>query len=125
MDFIGFTINGQSYAVRIDEAIATIKTPIIASVPGSPASVAGMFSYHGEFVPVIDLSQLYAFERDEHPELVILVQGKETYGILADTVDEIIRGEVPENYLCLDIRDIEMTVKQPPRESTDMGVELF
>ena len=125
MDFIGFTINGQSYAVRIDEAIATIRTPTMASVPGSPSSVMGMFSYHGEFVPVIDLSKLYTEEIDEHPEYVIIVQGHTKYGILADTIEDIIRNDVPDDFVCLSIHDIEATVKQPPRQAGDCAVELF
>ncbi len=124
MDFIGFTINEQSYAVRIDEAVATIPTPIITHVPGTNPALVGMFSFHGELVPVVDLSRLYTGDDDQHPKYVIVVRGDVTYGILADRIDNVLRNEVPEDFLCLSIHDIENTVKQPPMEAS-AHVELF
>ena len=124
MDFIGFTINDQSYAVRIDEAVATIPTPQITHVPGSTPAVVGMFSFHGELVPVIDLSRLYNGQDDEQPKYVIVVRGDVTYGILADRIDNVLRSEIPDNFMCLSIHDIENTVKQPPMEAS-AHVELF
>jgi chemotaxis signal transduction protein len=124
MDFLGFTINGHYYAVRIDEAVATIRTPIITTVPGTTASVIGMFSHLGALIPVVDLSIMYGEEHTGESPFVIIVRGDADYGILADTIEKIIRNDVPDDFMCLSIHDIEHMAMQPPRDLSS-AIELF
>lgn len=49
---------GTRYGVSASRIVEVIPAPVLRSVPGSPSFVAGVFSYHGRVVPVLDLSAL-------------------------------------------------------------------
>lgn len=126
MDFIGFTIKDRSYAVRIDESVAIVKHPVITSVPGTFPAIVGMMSYHGILVPVVDLSILYnRTTENENHQYVLIVRGDTIYGILVDTIDSVVRNEIPGNFICLSTHDIENTAKQKPGEDFGNNIELF
>lgn len=46
-------------------------------------------------------------------------------GILADTIDSVVRNEIPGNFMCLSTHDIEYTAKQKPGEDSGNNIELF
>ena len=126
MDFISFTAHQQQYAVRIDETISTLVLPQITAVPGTIEAVRGMFSYLGELIPVIDLSVMYFHEFESSPEFVIIVQGDRKYGIMATSINDIIRKDVPLDVLFLSVHDIENTVMHPSSmQSNEAHIELF
>ncbi len=53
-----FTLGDQRYG--LDAAVVELIVPALPlrAVPGTPAAVAGVFSFHGAVTPVIDLAQL-------------------------------------------------------------------
>ena len=51
-------IAGERYGVPARRVLEVIPAPVLRRLPGAPALTRGIFSYHGEIVPVIDLSSL-------------------------------------------------------------------
>ena len=51
---------GTRYGVSASQVVEVIPVPVLRPLPGTSAFIAGMFSYHGTVVPVIDLSVLLA-----------------------------------------------------------------
>ena len=49
---------GTRYGLPASRIVEVIPVPVLRSLPGLPALVTGVFSYHGRVVPVIDLSML-------------------------------------------------------------------
>ena len=125
MDFICFEAHNEKYAVRIDEAIAIIPIPEITGVPGTIPAIKGMFSYLGELIPVVDLSQLYDGVDEFEPLFVIMVKGDRKYAILSQGIKDIIRGEVPMDIKFLSIHDIENAVMSGAVASNEGHIELF
>lgn len=123
MDFLRFKTNhGMEYAINIADIIAIIKPGPITTVPGSPKGVIGMISYQGELIAVIDTAELY--EGVHKPSnLLMIVQSKQNYGILIDSVSDIIRGDIPEDVRFIDPYDYERSVLGFDKEA--VRIELF
>ena len=49
---------GARYGVAASHIVEVIPVPVLRPLPGTAAAVAGVFSYHGSIVPVIDLTVL-------------------------------------------------------------------
>ena len=49
---------GMRYGVPASRIVELLPAPELRPLPGTPAFVRGVFSYHGSIVPVIDLSAL-------------------------------------------------------------------
>lgn len=124
MDFLVFKTNhGMDYAINICDVI-TVKHPgPITHVPGTPKGVVGMVSYQGELIAVVDTAELYY---DEHrvAELMLIVSNNaEKYGILIDSISEIMRGEIPDNVRFIDPLDYKNSVLGFVKDAT--RIELF
>jgi chemotaxis-related protein WspB len=46
------------YGIAASRIAELIPVPVLRQLPGTPLFVSGVFSYHGQVVPVIDLSML-------------------------------------------------------------------
>lgn len=101
-----FHVGAESYALETHSIIEIIHRVELSQVYGMPAAIAGRFNYHGQIVPVLDLSQLLG-GRPSRPALgtrIIVVQSqlaepiaendraaKQTvFGLLAEQVAETI-----------------------------------
>ncbi len=49
---------GRRYGVAATRVVEVVPVPALRTLPESPPFIAGVFSNHGTFVPVIDLSML-------------------------------------------------------------------
>jgi chemotaxis-related protein WspB len=58
MLFLMFKLDRDRYALNAAEVVEVLPLGPLKALPNSPAWVAGVFSYHGQPVPVIDLSSL-------------------------------------------------------------------
>ncbi|MFC5473762.1 chemotaxis protein CheW [Paraherbaspirillum soli] len=58
MLFLLFCIGKDHYALDTGQVAAVLPLVELKQIPATPAWVAGIFSYRGQNVPVIDLSQL-------------------------------------------------------------------
>lgn len=56
--FLLFSIGRDRYALAASDVAVVLPLPQFKQVPGAPAWVAGLFSYGGSNVPVLDMSRL-------------------------------------------------------------------
>jgi chemotaxis-related protein WspB len=58
MLFLVFQLGSDRYAIRASAVAEVLPLVNVKQIPQAPASIAGVFDYHGQPVPLIDLSQL-------------------------------------------------------------------
>lgn len=58
MLFLLFELGSDRYALDVRQVAEVLPLVAIKQIPLSPPAVAGLFNYHGEPVPVIDVTQL-------------------------------------------------------------------
>lgn len=56
--YLLFSVGAERYAIAAREVVAVLPRVLLKGIPGAPVWVAGLFSFRGELVPVIDLSHL-------------------------------------------------------------------
>ena len=101
MLFILFQLGRDSYALDAAQVAEVLPLLQVKKIPRAPAGVAGVFTYHGVPVPVLDLSEL-ALGRPAHPRLstrLLLVHypvatgPKRLLGLIAEKATETLRRE--------------------------------
>ena len=128
MDFLCFSNDAErEYAVNIADLIAITTIENITSVPGTFNYIKGIFIYHNEIIPIIDLQHFcYDEPCSNDNNLVVILQGnQEKYGLLINTVGKIVRGNVPEDIRFLDSKDFERTIKSGVSPNNSTNIELF
>ncbi|MFO0012939.1 MAG: chemotaxis protein CheW [Planctomycetota bacterium] len=94
LQFIGFLLDSQEYAFRI-ETIQEIGIPgQITVMPQVPAYVEGVSNLRGTIIPIIGLRSLFHFpDRSvgEEGRIIVLNVGAQKIGCLVDAVTKVIR----------------------------------
>ncbi len=91
-----FEVGGNRFGIQASEIVEVIPLVSLKKVPHTPACVAGVFSYRGQVVPVIDVNALLGETPARHllSTRIILVQqpdgGSESrlLGLLAERATE-------------------------------------
>jgi purine-binding chemotaxis protein CheW len=55
--WVGFELNGQKFAISIDQVREVLASATVEPVPGSPALILGVINLRGRIVAVLDLRQ--------------------------------------------------------------------
>jgi len=101
MLFILFQLGRDCYARDASQVVEVLPLVQVKKIPRAPAGVAGVFTYRGAPVPVIDLSEL-ALGRPAHARLstrLLLVHypdatgTKRLLGLIAEKATETMRRE--------------------------------
>ena len=58
MLFLVFQLDEDRYAIDASRVVSVLPLVKAKAIPHAPAAVSGAFDYHGEPVPLIDLSRL-------------------------------------------------------------------
>jgi len=104
MLYLLLEVAGQQYAVEASRVIEVLPLVQVTVIPRAPTEVAGLFSYRGRPVPLIDLRRL-SLRRPARPKFstrIILidergVDGTERLlGIIAERVTETTRRDPAE-----------------------------
>jgi len=93
LQFVGFRVGEQSYALPISTVREIVRPPEITPVPQSPEHVAGVMNLRGRIVPVIDLRKRFRQTIENSPKtraLVIALDGK-LIGLLVDSASEVLK----------------------------------
>lgn len=101
MLFLLFKIGKDRYALPASQMVEVIPLVHLKIIPRALPGVAGLFSYHGQPVPVIDLSELTTGARSEErvSTRIILVNypvvtgRKQILGLMAEQTSETIRRD--------------------------------
>src|SRR5713226_5814011 len=54
-EYLAFLLNGEQYALPIDEIREIVKVPVLTEVPGSMQSMLGILNLKGEILAVYDV----------------------------------------------------------------------
>lgn len=103
MLFLLFELGQDRYALQATRIAEVLPLVRIKQIPQAPAGVAGMFSYRGAPVPVLDLAEL-ALGRPAHRRLstrILLVHygtdaGAQLLGLIVERATEMLRREPAE-----------------------------
>jgi chemotaxis-related protein WspB len=58
MLFLVFELENDRYALDVRQIVEVLPLVDVKHIPGAPAAIAGLFTYRGALVPVVDLSVL-------------------------------------------------------------------
>jgi purine-binding chemotaxis protein CheW len=103
--FVGFEIEGQEYAFRIEQIQEIVILDRITKVPQVPAYCEGVSNLRGSIIPIINLRTLFGLEArpaDSETRTIVVNVGDRTMGCTVDTVSQVIRipaesiGPAPE-----------------------------
>lgn len=97
----------QEYGLPILSALQVLRARDLCKAPRAPSFVVGVFAWHGEIVPLIDLPSRFAFPRLPDPSalspivdrtrFILVSDGNQTAALKVDRVKEILhipRGEI-------------------------------
>ena len=96
VEYLGFWVADEEYAVEIVEIQEIIKLPLITEVPRVHASVLGIISLRGTIVPVLDLRVVLGLSRDpltRASRILVLRASGDPIGLLVDRVTSVARLE--------------------------------
>jgi purine-binding chemotaxis protein CheW len=89
IDVLEFMIGTQAYALEMQYVQEVHALAGLAPLPCTPAFVRGIVSLHGRMMSVLDLHPLFGLPPKElrgADKLVVLVDGRMTFGVLADAI---------------------------------------
>ena len=90
---VGFMLNGEEYALEIDNVQEIIKKERPTRVPRSKPYIIGVMNLRGIVMPIIDLYKRFELENKEVSEtqrIIILNINRVFVGIVVDSVSEVI-----------------------------------
>lgn len=94
IEVVVFTLAGESYALETGFVREVAVLPPPALLPGAPEFIAGVVSLRGQVLAVVDLRRLFGLpvvESTVRPRLLVLGEGQPEFGILAESVSEVVR----------------------------------
>ncbi len=102
VEYLGFGLAGETYAVPVAQVAAILKPPPITEVPRSPHTVRGIISVRGKLVTIVDLRRMFHIEEElrfvlaeapiERKARVLLTEvAGEPIGLLVDEVRQVWR----------------------------------
>ena len=92
--FVGFEIDGQEYAFRIEQIQEIVILQKVTSVPHAPDFCEGVTNLRGSIIPIINLRKLLGLQpraADAETRRIIVNVGSQTMGCTVDTVSQVIR----------------------------------
>ena len=93
IQFVTFTLAGETYGVDVMQIQEVLRHTEIAPVPGAPSYVIGIINLRGNVVTVIDTRERFELEPGEITDasrIVIIESEKHVVGILVDSVSEVV-----------------------------------
>ncbi|MCY2968222.1 MAG: chemotaxis protein CheW [Planctomycetota bacterium] len=95
--FVGFELDGQAYAFRIDQIQEIVILNQVTKTPQVPDFVEGVANLRGSIIPIINLRKLFRLTpkpSDGNTRTIVVNVGERTMGCTVDLVSQVIR--IPE-----------------------------
>ena len=89
-----FKVRDVELAFGLDHLSEVVQYRQPTQVPRTPDFIRGLVAVRGELAPVLDLRRRLDLEADEADggrRIVIVRKGKTVYGVVADSISEIVR----------------------------------
>lgn len=120
MDFLCFTIKENKIAIRILDVYVLIDKTEITHFPNQEGKSMYIINYFDELIPVFEVNNDF----DVNKKCIVVIKGKNLFGLFVDSIDDIFRAKVPEGYELMSSEDFEILVRDG-RNSRASEVELF
>lgn len=120
MDFLCFTIKENKIAIRILDVYVLIDKTEIAHFPNQEGKSMYIINYFDELIPVFEVNNNF----DVNKKSIVVIKGKNLFGLFVDSIDDIFRDKVPEGYELMSSEDFEILVRDG-RNDRASQVELF
>ena len=93
IQWVTFRLEDETYGINVMQVQEVLRVTEIAPVPGSPDYVLGIINLRGNVVTVIDTRKRFGlgtYEVDDNSRVVIIETNKQVFGILVDSVAEVV-----------------------------------
>ena len=93
--FLTLFVQGEAFALPVEQIGEVIRVPELVPVPRSPASLAGLANLRGTVLPVADLRRLLRREEGARTgeERVLVLRGEAPLGLLVDAVGRLLDAD--------------------------------
>lgn len=121
---VSFRLADEEYGLDIMGVQEIILMGEITEIPEVPDYVRGLINLRGKVIPIVDLRKrfgLAAGESTEHTRIIVFNSGGNTFGIVVDAVNEVLRLEAeqivppPKGVIGIDSTYIKGLVKMDAR----------
>jgi purine-binding chemotaxis protein CheW len=87
-----FDLDGEEYAVPIEDVKEVIKLSEITPLPSSPIFILGIINLRGNIIPVLDLEKRFSLQRkkEQSHSHILITETESSFGILVDKVTEVL-----------------------------------
>ena len=92
--FVGFQLDGQQYAFRIEQIQEIVILDQVAQIPQVADYVEGVSNLRGAIIPIINLRKLFGLApkpTDGDSRTIVVNVGERTMGCTVDMVSQVIR----------------------------------
>ena len=92
--FVGFQLDGQQYAFRIEQIQEIVIPDQVAQIPQVADYVEGVSNLRGTIIPIINLRKLFGLApkpTDGDSRTIVVNMGERTMGCTVDMVSQVIR----------------------------------
>lgn len=90
--YVGFRVKDEEYMVPILKVREIISLPHLTRLPDLPEFIRGVTEIRGSVIPVVDMENLlYQHNNGSGKNVIIIVEGKASFGIIVDEITGIIR----------------------------------
>ena len=98
LQLVDFDIEGQRYALPLNDVERVLPMVAVSPLPQAPAVVLGVINLHGQVIPVLDLRRRFGLPLRDYGLTARLLVVRTGRRILALTVDEVlgVREVAPE-----------------------------
>lgn len=93
LQWVTFRLEEETYGINVMQVKEVLRISEIAPVPGAPDYVLGIVNLRGNVVTVIDTRKRFGLppgELDDNSRIVIIETQNQTFGILVDSVAEVV-----------------------------------
>lgn len=93
VQWVTFRLGDETYGINVMQVQEVLRVSEIAPVPGAPDYVLGIINLRGNVVTVIDTRKRFGMppgEVDDNSRVVIIESQGQIFGILVDSVAEVV-----------------------------------
>ena len=95
-----FRLGEETYAIEVTDIQEVVENQPIFPIPAAPGSIAGVISFHGRMVPVVDLPLLLGFSEGTRSErLIILTDFHGPVGLRVEQLRRIVTVDLLQGTL--------------------------
>lgn len=93
IQWVTFRLAEEVYGIEVMQVKEVLRLTEITPVPGAPGYVLGIINLRGNVVTVLDTRKRFGLsekESDEASRIVIMEAGEQVFGMLVDSVAEVV-----------------------------------